>query len=119
MGFHFAVVLVVFRGAPAKYGNPLANVLKDGECTLPLIDLWPKLNTAERDKARVWFGNGCTESDLRQVVEWMDERGSFRRTEEIAHGHVASARLALADLPGNRERDLLLMVAEMVVNRDH
>ena len=119
LAFQIADDLLDYRGDPAKTGKPLATDFKEGQATLPLIDLWPKLNTAERDKARVWFGNGCTESDLRQVVEWMDERGSFRRTEEIAHGHVNSARLALADLPGNSERDLLLMVAEMVVQRDH
>ena len=120
VGLAFQIVddLLDYRGDPAKTGKPIATDFREGQATLPLILLRPKLSEAEAQNVRTKFGGGVSDDELRMFADWMETRGAFAEAERIAQDHVDAALRALESLPGTPDRDLLKTVAEYVVRRE-
>ncbi len=115
MAFQIVDDLLDYRGEAT--GKPKAGDFREGQATLPLILVRDRLEPDEADLARRKFGNGVTDDDLRTIVGWMADRGSFHRAEEAAQAQVERANEALAPLPNTAARGLLQAVGGFVLSR--
>lgn len=120
IGLAFQIIddILDYRGEQDRTGKPFATDFHEGCATLPLILLKEHLNTEELDFAASKFGATVVEDELRMIVSWMEQRGAFAATEEIARDHVNQAIAALAPLPKCKERDVLETFAHFVLQRD-
>lgn len=119
IGMAFQVVddLLDYTGEQARTGKPFATDFREGCATLPLILLRSRLTAEEEESVRHWFGNGATEDDIRQAVQWMDQRGALADARGVAKAQIDSAVAALSALPESSDRSLLQAVAEFVLSR--
>lgn len=120
VGLAFQIVddLLDYRGDDRKTGKPIATDFREGQATLPLILLRPKLSEAEAQNVRTKFGGGVSDDELRMFADWMATRGAFAEAETMAQAHVEKALAALDALPDTPDRELLKTVAEYVVRRE-
>ncbi len=117
MAFQIVDDLLDYRGDKAKTGKPIATDFREAQATLPLIYLRPHLSDQESELARKRFGNGVTEDEIRMMVQWMDLRGAFAKSEALAESHLQSALMQLDALPQSSSKKLLAAVAEYVISR--
>ncbi len=117
MAFQIVDDLLDYRGEGAKTGKPIATDFREAQATLPLIYLRPHLSDQETELVRKRFGNGVTESEIRMIVQWMDLRGAFSKSETLASDHLQNALDHLESLPESSSRKLLEAVAEYVISR--
>jgi octaprenyl-diphosphate synthase len=117
LAFQIADDLLDYRADREVTGKPWATDFREGCPTLPLIHLMPKLTEEEAAYARMRFGNGVAEEDLRTICRWMEERGVFREIEQEAGEEAERAKSALAALPHSPQKKLLESVADFVVAR--
>ena len=100
MAFQIVDDLLDYRGDKAKTGKPRTE-LSDAESTI----------------ARMRFGNGVTDDEIRMIADWMDTRGCFELAEKAAKQHITQAVMSLQALPASPARELLETVAHHVVSR--
>lgn len=117
MAFQIVDDLLDYRGDRAKTGKPLATDFREGQATMPLLCLRPTLSDAETHIARRKFGGQVNEDEIRMIVDWMDTRGAFTQSEDLAKDHVKKALEALQELPETESRVLLETVAEYIILR--
>jgi len=119
LGMAFQIVddLLDFRGDSQKTGKPLATDFREGQATLPLLYLIPELNAEETSFVTKKFGNGSTEADIAQIIDWMNTRGSLNHADQDAREHGSLANLSLANLPDSPEKNLMLSVTKFVLAR--
>lgn len=118
LAFQIADDILDYRGEQSRTGKPLATDFREGQATLPLIHLVPLLSEEEQAFTDHKFGNGVSEDDLKMIIGWMDQRGSFRQSDADAEAHVLAALASLDTLPETPERELLRSVADYVVHRE-
>ncbi|CAN5730472.1 polyprenyl synthetase family protein [soil metagenome] len=119
VGIAFQIVddLLDYRGDKSQTGKEIGTDFRDGQATLPLIYLRPKMSEAESAIARRRFGADPTGDELRLIADWMDSRGAFSEAEKTAERHIAEARNCLSVLPDTPARAVLETVAAYVLER--
>ncbi|MDI9641222.1 polyprenyl synthetase family protein [Kamptonema cortianum] len=118
MAFQIADDILDFQGDQAKTGKPCATDFRDGQATLPLIHAMPAFGEDQRQFTAEKFGNGVSESEIAQIIQWMTDEGSFTHASNLASEHVERALSALDKLPHSPHKTLLASVAKMVVGRE-
>ncbi len=118
MAFQLKDDLLDFRGNSQKTGKPLATDFREGQATLPLIHLRDALTSDEGELVKSKFGNGVTDSEISEFCQWMDLRGSFQETDEVAHSEASAAKLAVDSLGASDYTSLLGAIADFVVARE-
>lgn len=117
MAFQIADDLLDYRGDKAKTGKPIATDFRDGQATLPLIFLREKLSEAESHIARRRFGGSVNDDEIRMICDWMDTRGAFTRSEQMANDHITTAHEQLDQFEDGLPRDMMHAVADYVLAR--
>ena len=117
MAFQIADDLLDYRGDKSKTGKPIATDFRDGQATLPLIFLRDKLSEAESHLARRRFAGSVNEDEIRMICDWMDTRGAFAKSEDLANNHIQMAHDHLDEMPEGLPRDMLHAVADYVLAR--
>lgn len=118
LGFQIADDLLDYCGDPSVTGKPRGTDYRDGQATLPLIELRANLTDDELSQAQAHFGNGVTDAEIDTLCAWMQERGSLDKARSAARDLAANARQALSDLPPSAYTGLLSAVATFVTERD-
>ncbi|MCH8979765.1 MAG: polyprenyl synthetase family protein [Armatimonadetes bacterium] len=120
LGLAFQIVddLLDFQGDGAKTGKGLATDFREGQATLPLIYLVPRLSEDEAAFARQRFGDGATDEEMRKLSEWMSRTGAYDAAADRASSFAASAIEGLSALADTDDRRLLETVAKFVVERE-
>jgi octaprenyl-diphosphate synthase len=119
LGMAFQIVddLLDFRGDEAATGKPRGLDFRDGQATLPLIELRPSLDQTEAARFAGLFGNGVTDADLADLAGRMESSGAFTACEAVLAQHHRDAVAALDALPGTEYRELLVGVMGFVCRR--
>jgi octaprenyl-diphosphate synthase len=117
MAFQIADDLLDYRGDKAKTGKPIAIDFREGQATLPLLNLKSQLSEAEGQIARRRFGGSVNEDEIRMICDWMSTRGAFKASEDAAKDHLDMAHAALSTLEDSLPLNMLSAVADYVLAR--
>jgi octaprenyl-diphosphate synthase len=99
-------------------GKPVANDLREGKLTLPLIYLL-QAQPEYRDKLETVMREGGFESVKREeVVEWIERHGTLQKAREEAHRYAQEAADALNLFPESAYRHALLSIPRFIIERE-
>ncbi len=122
-GYHLGMAFQVmddildFQGDEARLGKPVANDLRQGIITLPVLHFLenhPDHPIIMKAAARLH----PTEDEIRAVVAEIRESGSLQRALDEARRFAMQAKKALQSLPDNQYRQALAYIADYAVARD-
>ena len=108
-----------FVSTEAKLGKPVANDLREGKLTLPLIYLLEKGDAGHRRAVETVVREGAFESVTREeILALVVEHGTLDRACAEARRYAAKASEALAPFPESDFRHALLSIPNFIVERD-
>jgi octaprenyl-diphosphate synthase len=108
-----------FVSTEAKLGKPVANDLREGKLTLPLIYLLELGDHAHRRAVETVVREGAFETVSRdEILALVVEHGTLDRARAEARRYASLATEALAEFPDSAFRDALLSIPNFIVERD-
>lgn len=119
LGMAFQIVddILDFRGDEDRIGKPVANDLRQGIATLPVMlfsDKSPNHPTILKAVRR----EPVSDKEMMTVVDQIRASGSVEAAMEEARRFVRQAHEALAGVPDNRYRQAMHAIADYTVSRD-
>ncbi|MFQ5613622.1 MAG: polyprenyl synthetase family protein [Anaerolineae bacterium] len=117
MAFQIMDDILDFRGDEDRIGKPVANDLRNGIATLPVLiflDKHPGHPTILKAVAREHLSDGA----VRQVVDEIRASGAVDSALDEAQRFIRQAQEALLALPDNKYRRAMHDIAEFVISRD-
>ncbi|MFL6215670.1 MAG: polyprenyl synthetase family protein [Blastocatellia bacterium] len=121
VGIAFQLVddVLDFVSTEAKLGKPVANDLREGKLTLPLIYLLEEGNAEHRVMVETVMREGGFETVKREeVLHLIDERGTLERARAAARHYANEAIESLDLFPHSPYRQALMSVPRFIVERD-
>jgi octaprenyl-diphosphate synthase len=108
-----------FVSTEDKLGKPVANDLREGKLTLPLIYVMEDGNAREREMIETVMRERGFQSVARdEVLQVLAEHGALDRARAAAKRYAAEAADALGIFAQSRYRRALLSVPRFIVERD-
>ncbi len=120
LGVSFQIVddLLDYCGSSGAIGKNVGDDFRERKLTLPVIKAVAKASAEERAFwIRVIEKGQQTEGDLAQAVDLLDRHGALEEARQDALDWAERAKTALARLPENNLRAMLLELADYVVAR--
>ena len=124
-GFHLGVLfqlvddLLDFTGEASVVGKPIAEDLREGKLTLPIIHLrdhaGPEAGALIR---KIVHDRAVSPEDWALLRHWLNEHGSLDYAYRRATEYGESAKRFLQPFPAGPERDALTALADFVLQRD-
>src|SRR5512143_2509210 len=120
LGIAFQIMddVLDFVGDASQVGKPVANDLRQGIVTLPVIDYLAAHPDDHRVEMLLRNGRRSDEVVL-PIVEAVRASGAVDQALSEARGYVRAAQQTLLKLPDNEARQSMLAVAEYVVARSY
>jgi octaprenyl-diphosphate synthase len=122
LGICFQMVddLLDFTAEEKTLGKPVANDLREGKVTLPMIFLLQRAGTAGARKVRaVLEDRGFSRVSRDEIVRLAREHGALDEARALAERYADEARQALFAFAPSPYRDALLALPGFVLARDH
>ena len=108
-----------FVSTEAKLGKPVANDLREGKLTLPLIYLLESGHAEHRRMVETVMRDGGFETVKREeVLCLIDEHGTLERARRAAHHYANEAIESLDVFPHSTYRQALMSVPRFIVERE-
>jgi octaprenyl-diphosphate synthase len=108
-----------FVSTEDKLGKPVANDLREGKLTLPLIYLIEKGDAEHRRLVETVVREGGFESVTReQILALVVDEGTLDRAKEEARAYARRATEALAPFAASPYREALLSIPNFIVERE-
>lgn len=108
-----------FVSTEAKLGKPVANDIREGKLTLPIIYLMEEDNAEHRDMIETVMRERGFESVRREdVLTLIHEKGTLQRARAEAERYAAQAIESLDIFPPSTYRQALLSVPRFIVERE-
>ena len=121
VGIAFQLVddVLDFISTEAKLGKPVANDLREGKLTLPLIYLLEEGNADHRLMVETVMREGGFETVKREdVLRLIDEHGTLERARAAAQHYANEAIESLDVFPHSPYRQALMSVPRFIVERE-
>jgi len=121
LGIAFQLIddVLDFVSTEAKLGKPVANDLREGKLTLPLIYLMEESSDEHHEMIETVMREGGFESVRREdVLCLIHERGTLARARAEAERYANEAIQSLAIFPDSPFRNALLSVPRFIVERE-
>ncbi|MFY9553462.1 MAG: polyprenyl synthetase family protein [Blastocatellia bacterium] len=108
-----------FVSTEAKLGKPVANDIREGKLTLPLIYLLEEGNDEHRAMIeKVMRERGFQSVHREEVLELIHEKGTLKRARAEAERYANEAIESLSIFPPSPYRHALLSVPRFIVERE-
>jgi geranylgeranyl pyrophosphate synthase len=119
LGMAFQIVddILDFRGDEDRIGKPVANDLRQGIATLPVM-LFAEKSPDHPTIMKAVRRERVTDDEMLAVVEQIRASGSVEGAMESARQFVRQAQASLETLPDNRYRQAMHGLADYTVARD-
>ena len=118
IAFQIADDLLDYRGDSAATGKNVGDDFRERKLTLPVIKAVAQATPEERAFWQRTIEKGRQDDgDLEQALALMDKYGTLDATQADAVGWATRAKSALSPLPDDPLRDMLLDLADYVVDR--
>jgi len=114
LAFHFYDYVLDYLGTAEALGKPVGNDLKQGVVTAPA--LYAAEEIPELD--RLLNGRLKNEEDIERAIKLIQSSNGIQKAKELAEHHVNLAISALDVLHDSEEKQALINLARLVVNRD-
>jgi geranylgeranyl pyrophosphate synthase len=120
LGIAFQIMddVLDFIGDASQVGKPVANDLRQGIVTLPVIDYLDK-HPADKRVDDLLHHNYHDNDTVLSIVADVRASGAVDRAIAEARNYVLSSQAALMRLPDNEARQTMLAVADYVVARNY
>jgi octaprenyl-diphosphate synthase len=121
VGIAFQLVddVLDFVSTEAKLGKPVANDLREGKLTLPLIYLLEEGDPDHRRMVETVMREGGFETVKREdVLRLLDEHGTLERARRAAQHYAQEAIESLDVFPHSVYRQALMSVPRFIVERE-
>jgi octaprenyl-diphosphate synthase len=121
VGIAFQLIddLLDFVSTEDKLGKPVANDLREGKLTLPLIYLMEAANDGQRQMVETVIRERGFESVAREeLVGLLKETGALERARQAAVGYASEAIETLTIFPPSQYRQALVSVPRFIVERE-
>ncbi|MFG0305535.1 MAG: polyprenyl synthetase family protein [Phycisphaerales bacterium JB040] len=112
--------LLDLTGDEATVGKSVRKDLDKGKLTYPLIHHLSTAPARERGVSLELIERatrGKSDDAVRRLIDAIRTTGSLEASRELASGEVALAKEAIGVLPGSAARELLLLMADAVIER--
>ncbi len=120
MAFQLMDDILDITGDPREMGKPVANDLRQGVFTLPVIHSLSASPRRARLRAILDLVNhGETDGCMEEVVSILDASGSIEYARSVAGAFALEAGECLSNIPPSDARDSLLRITEFVVRRGY
>jgi geranylgeranyl pyrophosphate synthase len=116
MAFQITDDVLDFTGNQSSVGKPVANDLRQGLVTLPVI-YYQEMNPEDPRLLKVLAGNPIGEGDLGHLVAEIQNSGAIARSKQLARDFINQALDALEKLPHTPEHEALESLSRYVVDR--
>lgn len=116
MAFQIIDDLLDYVGETSKIGKDSANDLKDGIYNLPLIYA---LQNKPEDLIKVLDKEVYTNEDIQEIIRLTDKYGGIEEARKLAHKYTDKAYKLINKLPDNEYKNILLDVAEAMLDREY
>jgi octaprenyl-diphosphate synthase len=120
LGVSFQIVddLLDYQGQSAATGKNVGDDFRERKLTLPVIKAVSQADAEERAFwSRTIESGRQEEGDLEHALALLDTRGALTATRQDAIAWADKAKAALASVPGHELRDMLIDLADYVVER--
>ncbi|HVF92425.1 MAG TPA: polyprenyl synthetase family protein [Blastocatellia bacterium] len=121
VGIAFQLIddMLDFVSTEAKLGKPVANDLREGKLTLPLIYLMEEGNQKHRDMVEtVIRERGFATVSREDVLQLIHEHGTLERARIEARRYAGEAVDALGIFPPSQFRQALMSVPRFIIERE-
>jgi len=122
LGLCFQMVddLLDFTAEEATLGKPVANDLREGKLTLPMIFLLRRAGTAAAPKLRaVLEDRGFDRVPQEEIVRLARDHGALEEAREMASLYAEKARRHLQAFDRSPYREALEALPDFILSRDH
>lgn len=120
MGIAFQIVddLFDYVADPDAIGKPVAEDLREGNLTLPVLHALRSAKPHRRESLRRWIQEQDLSAEhLQTIISWVREEGSLDYSRQLAGRYVDAALAQLEKLPPSQAREHLAQVARYVLER--
>lgn len=115
MAFQIQDDLLDFEGEQEETGKLLAQDLKEGVITLPVILLFAKKEYAE--KYSIETKTGLTDNEIEGIIDDVKNSGVLEESRDILYLFISRVKKYLAQLPDNKAKKRLEKLIEVQVER--
>lgn len=118
IAFQIADDLLDYQGESSKTGKNIGDDFRERKLTLPVIKAVAQATSEEREFWVRTIEKGRQEDgDLEHALELMAKYDTLTATRDDAYAWTAKAKSAMENLPDHEIRDLLMGIADYVVER--
>lgn len=118
MAFQLVDDMLDFVGDESVLGKPVINDLREGQVTLPVIELLERASAADLEPVRRVLGTGVADpADQERILALLHRHGSLEAASALAHEFAKEARLHLAGFPESEAKRVLDAIPEYIVSR--
>ena len=111
--------LLGVTGDAKKLGKEVGSDIREGKRTLIAYHAIVNADAAQKRRLSAILGNeSASDEEVREAVGIFRELGSIEYTRSLAERYITEAKDYLKTVPESEYRDLLLMWAEYMVNRE-
>lgn len=109
--------LLDYQSRTSIVGKPVGNDLKEKKITLPLLYAFESAETGERKRVIGMLKKGVKKKEVNSIITFINKYHGIEKAEAKAVYFKNRATMELKKLPESKARQVLINLAEFVVNR--
>lgn len=119
LAFQLQDDLLALIGKPKVTGKPIANDLREGKKSIPLLLAYERTTKEGRSFMESQLRQPTTQTAIEKIQAILNETMAIESTRKMASTHSAKAMKALEKINQSEAKDQLMQIGEFLALRDH